>query len=253
MEKTIILLAAILATGPAATAEDAKPVRVVCWNIRRCVGMDHKSDMARTVAVIARQNPDVVMLQEVDQGTRRSSGVDQPAELAKLTGMQVVFGKAMPFDGGGYGLAILSKHPIKSSRVHPLPGKGEPRIAFEALIPVNGKDIRFINTHFDLDAGDRIKQAEALIKLGLESAVPTILAGDFNAAPQSPEILELAKHWRITDKKPPTLTIPADKPTEEIDYIFSKGFTQKDPIVVVDEPIASDHRPLSGQLLPATK
>ena len=55
------------------------------------------------------EKPDIVALQEVDQKTRRASGVDQPAELARLTGMQVVFGRNIDFEGGGYGTAVLTE------------------------------------------------------------------------------------------------------------------------------------------------
>ena len=48
----------------------------------------------------------------VDLATSRSSGVDQAAELARLTGMKHVYGAAMDYAGGQYGEAILSRWPI---------------------------------------------------------------------------------------------------------------------------------------------
>jgi endonuclease/exonuclease/phosphatase family metal-dependent hydrolase len=230
-------------------ADEAKPLRVMCWNIHRCVGMDGKLDIARTATVISKQAPEVALLQEVDQGTRRSSGVDQSAELARLTGMKAVFGKALPFDGGAYGLAILSRHPIKSSKVHPLPGNSEPRIVFEVVISIDGRDIRFLNTHFDLDAATRLKQAEHLVKMAIGSEMPTILAGDINATPESPPILEISKHFQPAAKSAPALTYPADKPDKEIDYFFLKEVFQKEPLAVIGEAVASDHRPLLLQAL----
>jgi endonuclease/exonuclease/phosphatase family metal-dependent hydrolase len=66
--------------------------------------------------LIMAENPDVVALQEVDQGTKRASRVDQPAEFARLTGMRVVFGRNIPYDGGGYGTAVLTRLPIRSCK-----------------------------------------------------------------------------------------------------------------------------------------
>ena len=60
------------------------------------------------------ERPDIVALQAVDQNTGRSNGVDQAAALGKLTGMKAVFSRAIDFDGGGYGNAVLTKLPVRS-------------------------------------------------------------------------------------------------------------------------------------------
>ena len=65
--------------------------------------------------------PDLVALQEVDQNTTRTLKVDQAAELARLTGLHFAYGKAMDYEGGGYGQAILSRYPIRHSEVYFLP------------------------------------------------------------------------------------------------------------------------------------
>ena len=84
-------------------AELPREIRVLTYNIRHGEGMDHKIDLPRIAKVIVAAKPDIVALEEVDQGTRRASGVDQPAEFARLTGMNVVFGRNIAYDGGGYG------------------------------------------------------------------------------------------------------------------------------------------------------
>src|SRR3954454_6413965 len=95
-------------------AELPREIRVVTYNIRHGEGMDHKIDLPRIAKVIVATKPDVVALEEVDQGTKRTNGVDQPAEFARLTGMQAVFGHNIDFDGGRYGTAVLTNLPIRS-------------------------------------------------------------------------------------------------------------------------------------------
>ena len=78
-------------------------LRVLSYNIHHGQGTDGRFDLARLAEVIDRLEPDLVALQEVDHRTRRAKGVDQAAELGRLTGMHSWFGKAMDFSGGGYG------------------------------------------------------------------------------------------------------------------------------------------------------
>src|SRR5262245_18009288 len=85
------------------------PLRILTFNIRHGEGTDGVFKLARVADVINAQAPDLVALQEVDRGTRRVEGADQPAELARLTGLHGTFGKAMDYDGGEYGLVILSR------------------------------------------------------------------------------------------------------------------------------------------------
>jgi endonuclease/exonuclease/phosphatase family metal-dependent hydrolase len=90
-------------------------IRVVTYNIHHGEGLDRRFDLKRIANLLLAVEPHVVALQEVDQGTRRAGGVDQPAELARRTGMQVVFGRNIDFDGGGYGTAVLTKLPVRKS------------------------------------------------------------------------------------------------------------------------------------------
>jgi endonuclease/exonuclease/phosphatase family metal-dependent hydrolase len=77
-----------------------------------------------------------VALQEVDCNPKRTSGVDRPAELARLTKMQVVFGDNIPYQGGRYGNAVLSRLSIVRHENHPLPSfhEGEQRGVLEVAV-----------------------------------------------------------------------------------------------------------------------
>ena len=52
-------------------------VRLMTYNVHRCVGVDRKLDIDRVADVIAACRPDVVALQELDVGRARTRGVDQ--------------------------------------------------------------------------------------------------------------------------------------------------------------------------------
>src|SRR4051794_910403 len=81
--------------------------RVLTYNIHHGEGTDGRLDLGRIAGVIKSCQADVVGLQEVDQATERSGGVDQAATLSELTGLHATFGKAIDYRGGAYGLAVL--------------------------------------------------------------------------------------------------------------------------------------------------
>ena len=238
---------ALLLTLASISAAEPQTLRILCWNIHHGAGEDGKLDLERIAKVITDAKPDLVALQEVDNQCSRSGKIDQTAELARLTGMTGVFGKAMDFGGGAYGQAILSRHPIESQKVHLLPGKGEPRIAFQAIVSINEFKLKFISVHLDLEANQRLAQAKTLVGLLEKEALPAILCGDFNDQPGSPTLAAFAAPWKLVPKQGPPFTSPAGKPEHEIDFIFTRRLRHSEPVVVLPEAVASDHRPLLGQ------
>jgi endonuclease/exonuclease/phosphatase family metal-dependent hydrolase len=248
----IVLLAVL---GTAATSDQAAEpvrVRVLTYNIQHGAGTDGQVDLTRTAAVLKRLTPDLVALQEVDKGTTRSRGVDQAAELGRLTGMHVAFGKAMDFAGGEYGEAILSRYPLSEVQVHNLPSAQgcEPRCAIAARVRLgeDGPEFVFAGTHLEhAKAPVRLCQAQKLNPaLAATNALATILAGDFNDVPDSPAIKVLRPHWTDATAEQPDPTWPSDQPRMKIDYVFFRpadGWRVVEK-QVIDESVASDHRPL---------
>jgi len=104
---TIIALLWAIPIVPAAYSYSPYPahikLRVMTYNIHVGVGVDKKLDLQRIADVINDQHPDLVGLQEVDRGVKRTQGVDQIAELARLTRMQFVFAHNLDYQGGQYG------------------------------------------------------------------------------------------------------------------------------------------------------
>jgi endonuclease/exonuclease/phosphatase family metal-dependent hydrolase len=236
-------------------APDSRPdLRVVSYNIRHGRGLDDQVDLARTAAVLRELAPDLVALQEVDQRVTRSGGVDQAAELGRLLGMEHAFGSFMDYQGGRYGMAILSRLPIRRRQSIELPPGNEPRIAL--LVEVEdprGKPLNLIGVHFDWVRDDALRhaQAEALCNFLDALDAPYLVVGDFNDEPGS-RTLGLFEARASAAAKPAEarFTFPADEPRKEIDFVFAapRERWETREVRVVDEGLASDHRPVLAVL-----
>ena len=242
--------------GP--TSED---VRVLVYNVHAGKDAGGKESVRRISDVVKTIDPDIVLFQEVDKRTKRSGGVDQPAEYARLTGLHVAFGRSLDYDGGEYGIAVLSRWPIRRDTTIHLPveppqersgGSHEPRVAMSLRIDAPFGPLDLFNTHIDASGDDRwrlqeIKTIERIVKEALGGNARILLGGDFNSTPDSPVQSELrASGFR--DAWPTCgvgdgLSYPADVPRKRIDYLFlPSGFECMSARVV--ESDASDHRPV---------
>lgn len=249
----VVAVLLCISTGLSLLADDDKEWSgvAVSFNIRHGRGMDGKVNLERTADVLRNLTPDFVGLQEVDNKVRRSESVDQAEFLGKSLGMDHAFGKFMDYDGGEYGLAILSKHTIAKDMVVELPRGNEPRVALVvwAELP-NKQQVAIVNLHFDWVRNDGFRFAQATeLKTFLESLdVPYLLVGDFNDQRDSRTVRLLADN-AVEAVKPieNRFTFPSDKPNIEIDFLFGSPakrweFTNTQ---VVAETMASDHRPIT--------
>jgi endonuclease/exonuclease/phosphatase family metal-dependent hydrolase len=263
--RTLCLWVLCCALACPALAELPTEIRVVTYNIHHGEGTDRKFDLPRIAQRIIAEKPNIVALQEVDQRTRRASGVDQPAEFGRLLDMHPVFGRNIDFEGGGYGTAVFTNLPIRSSEsvklksyYPPTAENAEQRgVQVLDLGDKNGPGLLFLCTHLDYRPPDdeRMNSAITINELIQKHDEPAIIAGDFNAAPQSRVIREFAKLWKIAghesaDDPTRILTFPSDKPDRCIDYIMCRPANrwQVVEVRVLDEPVASDHRPLLAVL-----
>ena len=260
-KRIILFLSAVLSlcifAGAAEPSE--KVLRVLAYNIKHGQGMDGKVDVERIARVIKAQQPDLVALQEVDKHCRRSGNQDIAARLGELLGMEHRFGKAIPFQGGEYGNAVLSRLPIKSATTHALPKSSEPRAALEVVVEVQGKPMSFVSLHLERNSGgQRNAQTKALVELFTERPHPVILAGDYNAARWSEPMKVLTDAgWDILKKNDgkDIRTFHGEKKRAdsattarvEIDYLVVRGLPKaKITHGVIPEEMASDHRPIYG-------
>lgn len=265
--RRVVLVALLLGASPAfhddgTTTSAAEPsrLRILCYNIHYGQGTDGKYNLQRLADVIKGAKPDLVALQEVDVGVKRSGRVHQARRLAELTGMAVRYGPTQHYQGGLYGNAVLTRLPILDVVIQPLPyTESTPeRVTYPRgaiAVTVRGPDgmpLRFISTHFQHNvAEDRVAEAKAINKLfGRDDKISTILAGDMNAVPDSEPIRELLKHWSNATDEPASPTAPSKKPTSRIDYIFYRpaSMFRVSHAEVIEESMASDHRPVLAVL-----
>ena len=222
------------------------------YNIRNAKGMDGVCNFQRIANVISNEAPDVVAIQELDSMTTRSGQKFVLNEIAERTQMHASYAPAISFQGGKYGIGILSRKKPLDIHSYPLPGREEARM----LMVAEFEDYFFACTHLSLTEEDRLASLDIIKKSVGKSDKPYFLAGDLNDTPDSKFIKALQQDFQVlTNLKKPTF--PAPEPTETIDYIAvwkhrTNNFANLSA-QVHEEPLASDHRPLSVQLRTAMK
>lgn len=249
MKKILLLLLTSLFILP---THAQNTLRLMTYNIRNANGMDDVRSFQRIANVINNASPDVVAVQEVDSMTNRSGQKYVLGEIAERTQMHAYFAPAIDYDGGKYGVGLLTKQAPIRLQTMALPGREEAR----TLILAEFEDYIYCCTHLSLTEEDRMKSLKILKSFADESKKPFFLAGDMNAEPESAFIKELQKEYQIISN-PKQPTFPAPEPKETIDYIATlkqnaAGFAVISARVL-NEPVASDHRPLLVVLRTAEK
>lgn len=224
---------------------------------------------------IKAMSADFVALAEVDRNTERSGHKDQLDIIAKEAQMYPIFGKAIDFEGGEFGPALLSKYPVIKSQnfLLPVPGDGRQHVLIvaEVQVPNFSEPVLFMAAHLDYkeDATVRMKQVQeinavaiASIKTvfpGIESRVK-ILAGDFNEVNGTDVMNEIYRYWDpVLDENADNRTWPAINPALAIDHILTyKGqkWEVKDVIIPNENPVwnninwptVSDHVPVIAKI-----
>lgn len=227
-------------------------LKLMSYNIRNTKGMDGIQDIQRIANVIINEAPDVVAVQELDSMTTRSGQKYVLGELAERTQMHATYAPAISFQGGKYGIGILSRKQPLSLQTYPLPGREEARM----LLVAEFEDYFLACTHLSLTEEDRLASLDIIKNSVKKSNKPYFLAGDLNDQPDSKFIQALQQDFQVlTNTK--HATYPAPQPTETIDYIAAWKHNTNDfanlSARVLEEPVASDHRPLSVQLRMAIK
>lgn len=240
---------------------DGETVRVLVYNIHAGKDAAGEPNLGRVAALVRALEADLVLLQEVDRGTERSGKVDQLALLERETGLEGAFGKTLDYQGGDYGIAILSRWPIRADTLVRLPvtppqeragGSHEPRGALRVVVDAPGGPIVVVDTHLDPTAEDRwrIQEASAVLRIAERARAewPRVLVGgDFNAEPGSRVLAHLTSGF-LVDAWPGCgegegLSYPAQEPVKRIDYLLIPAAFDCVSARALDDP-ASDHRPV---------
>ena len=212
-------------------------------------------DLPAIARVINGCGAELVALQEVDVHTERSGkAINQAAELGRLTGMHHYFVKGIDYQGGEYGIAILSKFPFLKTDSLRLPMQagigGEPRVLAITTIKIaSGKKLTFACTHLDLKAENKALQAPAITQKLSRIKHPVILCGDFNAKPDTEVIAHFDRYF-TRSSIPSGFTIPEKNPNREIDFVMYRPAKKFGVLKheVIREPYASDHLPVYVEL-----
>jgi endonuclease/exonuclease/phosphatase family metal-dependent hydrolase len=277
LARRLIICAVMVAAGVRGDCADLpKEIRVITYNIHKGEGMDGKTDLLRIAKVLLSERPDIVALQAVDQNTGRSKGLDQAAAMGKLMGMKAVFSRAIEFNGGAYGNAVLTKLPVRSEETvklklfeQPNPERAEQRALQVVELGEKGSPgLLVLCTSLDYRPTNDERMASAktinelIRKRGDELA---ILAGTLNFYPGFDVPREFAKEWKIAGVdsegakflaegigKGPRFqaTYPSDRPTFSANYIMCRPAArwQVVELRVIEEKVASNHRPVLAVL-----
>ncbi|MCY1082139.1 endonuclease/exonuclease/phosphatase family protein [Archangium lansingense] len=253
------------ASSPSSLRADAAPVtpsvseargegdlRVMTFNIQSAIhGLDKVAEVIRSAS------PDIVALQEVDVGSRRANGLDQPAELARRTGLKYyAHFRTTTLFGGDYGVALLSRFPLESVEQHPLPVETgtEPRTVARVLMNVHGQGVSVYVTHLTrrpFNGSIRVRQSAAIMKLMEQDPRPKLLMGDMNDTPDAGSIRlfkrELSDVFALRGVgSADTYPLPVI-PNLRIDYVLAcDRFMPKSSKVLRVK--ASDHYPVVADL-----
>lgn len=227
----------------------ADTLRVMSFNILHGATIKNDFNLDTIAGVINYYQPDLVALQEVDFKTKRAKNYDLPTELGIRTKMASLFARAMYYDGGEYGEAVLSKFTFIGSENLALPHlpDSEPRAALVTRVKTkNGNTIQFVGTHLDhlKEETNRVMQAKAIVDQLGDTEYPTLLVGDLNAVPSSTPIAIISEKFSKPEHPNAwTGTYPATGPNKCIDHIMY-NMPQKWQVLdyeVLCENYASDH------------
>ena len=240
--------------------EGVMAVRIMTYNVHSCVGMDGRHSPKRIARVIGRHQPDIVALQELDIGRKRTGETDQPHLIAEELEMLYHFHPAIEVAEERYGNAVLSRYPMELVRAMRLPKLEsrlnlEPRGAVWVAVKIGDICLQIINAHLSFYGPECRHQAKALI--GPEwlahphCAWPVILCGDFNSFPNTNpwRMLngKLRDAQRALEEHRPLATWFGRYPIGRIDHVFVSPSIKVCAIEVPNtrlDQLASDHLPL---------
>ena len=208
--------------------------KVATFNIHHARGNDGIVDLRRIAGVLNDLGPDLIAMQELDAGTKRSGGQDQPEELADLLGMHIYFAPTISMDPGEYGIALASREEFRGA-VEQLPrvGTEEPRVAIVAAWHKLG----VVTTHLSRSTEARRIQTEHLADIAGKLGHPCLVLGDLN---QTASKLNALKARGLKVARPHKSLLKSLKPGWPIDHILvSDGLRVSEARMVATD--ASDH------------
>jgi len=251
-------------------------IRMVSWNIARGCQFDQVTEF------LFDSKADLIILQEADRDSRRTSYRNIAKEISQKLGMNYVFGIEFQELGQGssqcpafHGQATLSPWPMSRSSILRFqrqskfwrPYWGIPRLAvlqrrlggrmaLRTHVTIANRTIAVYNLHLESRREDDLRCAQ-LIELLQDarhhnSNLPVIAAGDFNFDLTQPAPASAIATARFSNPFAGT-RIPTTRParlgrSKAVDWVLIKGILRPAAPQVHSSVTASDHYPLSLQL-----
>lgn len=240
---------------------------MLVYNIHAGKDAGGERNLDRVAQLVRATGADVALLQEVDRNTTRSGGEDHPSVLSALSGRHAAFGRTLDYQGGEYGIAVLSRWSFEREGVRPLiidppqaraGGSYEPRGALAVTTESPTGALHVLNTHLDASGDDHYRRQEVAQVVATADSLRqlggvVLIGGDFNAEPGTAVIeTMLEAGWRDAWRECGSgdgHTFPAGDPVKRIDYLFIPATTVCIRAEVI-ETGASDHRPVLVVLKP---
>ena len=243
-----LIIALLGATFSASVqAKKVRTLRLTSYNIQHGEGLDKKIDHARQAKILRKAHADIVAIQEVDSVTKRNGGLYSLEEIGRKAKMVSTFAPAINFQGGKYGIGILSKKQPLSVRRISLPGREEPRM----LLVAEFEHYVVACTHLSLTDEDRMLSVPIILEEAKKWTKPFVIMGDLNDEPNTPFYKEMQKYFLFLNPAHDK-TFPADEPNICIDHVAIFVPVPDAPISFyrtwVGEDTFSDHRPLHARL-----
>lgn len=251
-------------TAATTSPEPTSDLRVMTYNLHCGFGARGYLRLEEQAAVIASQRPDVVALQEVSRGWIINGGVDVLAWLAHRLDMDYRFA---PTADPLWGNATLSRRPIVASHHLDYPSGAKQQIRrglVEISVAADGDAApwNLINTHFHHRRSDsEVRVEQAAVLLATWGGRPrTLLVGDLNATPESPE-MDVLRDAGLADSIGDRLaagssnlgdgyTFRADALDRRIDYIWRSPDLHSRDLAIVPST-ASDHLAIAATVTAA--
>lgn len=234
-------------------------VRIVTYNIHKCVGLDRRLSPERIVKVLGETDADIIALQEVLCNSNSNEREHQAEFIAQELKMNYSFGKNRNIKKGQYGNVILSRLDIEESEKFDISiKKREPRGCLRTRIKLNRtKSIEFFNLHLGTSFFERRRQVHKLLAnhvLDKKQFVgKRIIAGDFNEWTKGITTKLFEKRFKRIDAKlhlGKKRTYPGILPVLHLDHIyFDNEFHLQNAFVHRSRTalIASDHLPIVAE------
>jgi len=170
--------------------------------------------------------------------------------------MHFAFAPNLDFQGGKYGVAILSRLPLNSISHIMFENKreAERRGMLKVEVDVDGKPLSFVTTHLDYQFEDgRLFETHQLLDILRDVKEPLIVVADFNDVPAGSayKLMDTLfdDAWIVSRAKGEGFSYPADKPSKRIDHIFYRpGNRVRGQKAWVVDTLASDHIPVVAEI-----